>query len=355
MRPLQVEIVHVDVVGLVAFADDVFRKVEIQAAPVFVPLDIPRSEARLPRSQRVETALDGHVHVVVECEIVPGVPQEKALYGLLAPGRHDETGVASAHRRKEAERQSEEIDRHVFHHQVRRADDHLLARNGLGLGHCQVEVRVIQVAGGVFAVGDVDRVVGHFLDARAFQVAFSVLRRHAFDTGLFGGDVVGDRVHLVGRSSVGEFGPGVRLGGRIFASVGEDDLVVHVDFHEVRLQVFILVVDVAFLVDVDRFVTKIVNQRILVFPRNYVVEERFALRGVFLGSVPRGDGRTVGRRILRRRGRIQSGDGVCGRVLDRRVFRQRIASCGILQKGFVRRGRISPLAAENKLSKRDQT
>ena len=122
----------------------------------------------------------------------------------------------------------------------------------------------------------------------------------------------------------------------------------------IKCQVFILVVDVAFLVDVDRFVTKIVNQRILVFPRNYVVEERFALRGVFLGSIPRGDGRTVGRRLLRRRG-IQSGDGVCGRVRDRNVFRQRIASCGILQKGFVRRGRISPLAAENKLSKRDQT
>ena len=112
------------------------------------------------------------------------------------------------------------------------------------------------VAGGVLAVLDVDRVVGHLLHAAAHQPAVALLRGHALDFRLLRVEVVGDRVHLVGGRPFGEFGFGDNILAveRVGLAVGVDHLRIHVDAHVVGLEVAVLVGDVALVVDVDQLV-----------------------------------------------------------------------------------------------------
>ena len=148
------------------------------------------------------------------------------------------------------------------------------------------------VAGRVFAVFDVDCVVGHLLHAPADQPAVALLRCHALDLGLFRGEVVGDRIHRVRSVALGEFGLGDDRFAfeRIGLAVCIDHLVVHVDLHVVGLEVAVLIGDVAFVVDIDHLVAHVVDQRILVLARDRVVEERPRFLGLFLFHRVAGDG-----------------------------------------------------------------
>ena len=131
------------------------------------------------------------------------------------------------------------------------------------------------VAGGVFAVLNVDRIVGHLLYAAAHQPAVALLRGHTFDLGLLRVEVVGDRVHLVGGRTVGKlrFGDDELALHRVGLAVGVDQFRIHVDAHEVGFEVAVLVSDVALIIDVDQFVAHVVNQRVGVLARDRVVEE----------------------------------------------------------------------------------
>ncbi len=132
------------------------------------------------------------------------------------------------------------------------------------------------LAGGVLAVLDVDRVVGHLLHAAAHQPAVALLRGHALDLGLLRIEVVGDRVHLVALRPLGELGlRDHRLAfERIGLAVGMDDLRVHVDAYVVGLEIALLVGDVALVVDVDPLVAHVVDQRVGVAARDRGVEQR---------------------------------------------------------------------------------
>ena len=119
------------------------------------------------------------------------------------------------------------------------------------------------VAGGVFAVHDVDRVVGHLLDILAQQEAFALLGGHALDLRLARVDVVEDGVHRVGRGSLREDGTGLgACRGIVHDARGVDLLAAQLDPHEVGLEVHVAVGDVALLVDVDHLVLGTVHQRV---------------------------------------------------------------------------------------------
>ena len=308
--PLHAEVALLEVVGFALLAGLDVRVLDIEAAAVLVALDVARGGRGLPRAERVEAAADGQVGVVAQRDVVAQVAQEEAARAVLAVGGHQQTRLGPHVDREEAVGDAEEVDRHVLHDQIGRARDDLLAGLHLGLGHRQVEVRVVGlVARCVHAVLDVDRVVGHLLHAAAHEPAVALLRRHALDLGLLGGEVVGDRIHLVGGRAVRE----LRLGydrlavERVGLAVGEDRLVGHVDAHEIGLEVAVLVGDVALVVDVDQLVAHVVDERVGALALDCAVEEprglaRFAGRvalhrvggeGVGSGRVAR-DGRSVG-------------------------------------------------------------
>ena len=172
------------------------------------------------------------------------------------------------------------------------------------------------VAGGVLAVLDVDRVVGHLLHAAAHEPAVALLGGHALDLGLLRVEVVGDRVHLVGRRTLAELGfgdDGLPLD-RVGLAVGVDQARIHVDLHEVGLEVAVLVGDVALVVDVDHLVLHVVDQRVGVLARNGVVEERFGGTGRGRVAARCAGGRSVGRgpeRLLRhQRIELRRGDRI---------------------------------------------
>ena len=274
--PLDAEVALLDVVVLALFARLDVRILHVETAAVLVALDVARGGRCLPRTERVEAAAHRQVGVFAQREVVAQVAQEESLGVLLAVGRHQQARLGTHVDREEALGDAEEVDRHVLHHQVGRAGDDLLARNYLRLGHRQIEVRVVRlVAGGVFAVLDVDRVVGHLLHAAAHQPAVALLRGHALDLGLLRVEVVGDRVHLVGGRTVGELGLGddeLALH-RVGFAVGVDQFRVHVDAHEVGLEVAVLIGDIALVVDVDQLVAHVVDQRVGVLARDRIVEK----------------------------------------------------------------------------------
>ena len=259
MRPDYVVVVHVHVVLVAFFADDILREADVERAGILVAFRVTRSHAGLPRPERIDTAEYGQIDIIIESEIISGVAQEKTFLVLLAPRRHDEAGLPPARRRKKAEGQHQRINRHVLHDQIRRTHDHLLAGNHLGFGHGQIEVRMIGVAGGELSSGYIDRIVLHLLDPGSEQIAFSVLRRHLLDPGFLGLDVVGDRIHLVARRAVQKFGPRGLARHRVHPSVRENLLALHIDLHEVGLQVLVLILHVAFLVNIDELAARIVK------------------------------------------------------------------------------------------------
>ena len=275
--PLDAEVALLDVVRFALFARLDVRVLEVEAAAVLVALDVARGGRSLPRSQRVDAAAHRQVGVFAQGEVIAQVAQEETFGVLLAVGGHQQARLGAHVDREEALGDAEEVDRHVLHHQVGRAGDHLLAGYDLRLGHRQVEVGVVRmVAGGVLAVLDVDRVVGHLLHAAAHQPAVALLRGHALDFRLLRVEVVGDRVHLVGGRPFGEFGFGDNILAveRVGLAVGVDHLRIHVDAHVVGLEVAVLVGDVALVVDVDQLVARVVDQRVGVLARDRVVEER---------------------------------------------------------------------------------
>ena len=280
MHPDYVVVVHVHVVLVAFFADDILREADVERAGILVAFRVTRSHAGLPRPERIDTAEYGQIDIIIESEIISGVAQEKTFLVLLAPRKHDEAGLPPARRREKAEGQHQRINRHVLHDQIRRTHDHLLAGNHLGFGHGQIEVRMIGVAGGELSSGYIDRIVLHLLDPGSEQIAFSVLRRHLLDPGFLGLDVVGDRIHLVARRAVQKFGPRGLARHRVHPSVRENLLALHIDLHEVGLQVLVLILHVAFLVNIDELAARIVDQRVFVIARNHIVEKRLALHTV---------------------------------------------------------------------------
>ena len=54
------------------------------------------------------------------------------------------------------------------------------------------------VAGGVFTLADVDRVVWHLLDLSSDQPSIALLGCHTLNKGLLRTEVVGDGIHRVG-------------------------------------------------------------------------------------------------------------------------------------------------------------
>ena len=289
MLPVELEVVLLEEVGFALVADTDVRVVEIQGAVVLVTLHIARHRGCLPRSEGVDTAPDGQVHVLSEREVVAQVTDVESLGRFLAESRHQQTRLGAGTEREETLGQQRKADGNVFQDQVGGTRDHFLAGNHLRLGHRQVEVGVVRlVAGGVFAVLDVDGVVVHLFDVVADQPAVALLSRHAFDFRLFAADVVGDRVHRVGiGGSFGESGVGnCRFAVyRVALAVGVDDLFVHIDPHEISLEIHVLVVDIALVVDIDRAVAYVVVERVLVFAADDVVQERFFPGRIALGRV----------------------------------------------------------------------
>ena len=350
MRPDYVVVVHIHV-GLVALlADDILRETDVERAGVLVALHVARGHAGLPRPERVDTAKQGQVDVVVEGEIVSGVTQEKAFLVLLAPRGHDETRLPPARRREKAEGQHQRINRNVLHHHVGGAYDHLLAGNHLGLGHGQIEMRMIGIAGSELTAGYIDRVVLHLLDPGSEQITLSVLRRHLLDPGFLGLDVVGDRIHLVARRAVQKLGSRGLARHRVHPSVRENLLALHVDLHEVGLQVLVLILHVALLVNIDELAARIVDQRVFVVARDHIVEKRLALHAVRRQRIDRKQGRTqagerrrIGAEGKRTAGRQAGGIGKARGIArgffpgrDRIRTRQRADARGRIGNGHAR-------------------
>ena len=277
MGPLQAEAVLLEEVGFTLLTRTDARELGVEVARVFVALDVARSGGGLPGAQRVDAARQREVHVLSQREVVAEIAEEEAPLPVFAVGRHQKARFGPRTDREKSFGNTEYVDRDIFHDQIGGSRDDFLAGNDLGLGHCKIEVRVVGlVAGRIFAALDVDVVVGHLLHAAADEPAVTLLCRDTLDLRLARLEIVGDRIHHVGRcGAFGELRP--RRGGNavdgVGLAVGIDLLGLHVHPHEVRLEVHVLIGDVSLVVDIDHLVADVIDQRVGIFSAHDVFEE----------------------------------------------------------------------------------
>ena len=114
-------------------------------------------------------------------------------------------------------------------------------------------MRMVGVADGVFAMGEVDGLVLHHLDVAPVQDAVLVVREHVLDAGLARIEVVAHLVHVVGRRALLHHGTAdpFALQGVVHAA-GEHDPVVHVVLHVVGRELHVLVFHAGLAVVVDQ-------------------------------------------------------------------------------------------------------
>ena len=116
---------------------------------------------------------------------------------LVAICRHDESaGIALGEGEEtvwDGQRQ-----RHVGHHQIGRAEHHILARAHLGSRERQIEVGMGLVASGIFTMLQKELAIGTTLRQFAGQVTVFLLGINLLDKALLRLEVKGHRVALVG-------------------------------------------------------------------------------------------------------------------------------------------------------------
>ena len=148
---------------------------------------------------------------------------------------------------------------------------------------------MFSITGGITTVSNVNGVVRHLLDTGTLDITLTLLSGHPFDTRLLRIEVVGDGIHRIRGAVVDKLGAriddldGVALLGRLLqldrigTSIRIDLLVIHVDPHEVGLEVHLLVLDISLFVDVNHLLLHLIHQRILILTVDHIIQERFAV------------------------------------------------------------------------------
>ena len=130
---------------------------------------------------------------------------------------------------------------HASEAQVGRTDEDLVVLDDLGLGKGDLEMRVVELAGGVFAALDVGHVVAHLLDLLAMDVAVVLGGDDVRDLALLGLEVVFDFAGVVVGVGLDEDGVAVQSPVGVGHAAGIQLAVLEVDFDVVGAELHVLV------------------------------------------------------------------------------------------------------------------
>ena len=265
MRPLNLVVVLLHKVGFTLLTSTDSRVFKVEVTAIFVSLNILRYSRNLPRTEGVDTSSDSKVHIVAYGEVPTNIADKETL-GILTVCWHQNTRLRTIVDREECLWDTWKVDRYILHNQVGIACDNLLTRDDLGLGHGDVEVRMVgAVTCGVHTISDMDRLVGVHLHAATDKPAIALLCCNTLNLRLTRVEVVGDGVHRVWRAAIRELWVGrcrsaVDGVGRV--AVCKDILGLHIDTHKVGFEVHALICYIATLVAVNHIVAGIEYHRV---------------------------------------------------------------------------------------------
>ena len=148
---------------------------------------------------------------------------------------------------------------------------------------------ILRIACRITSVGNVDRIIGHLLDTYTLNITLPLLSSHSLDTCLLGIKIVSNRIHRIRgplidklRASIDNLHSISLLGRflqlhRIGTSISIDLLMIHIDPHEVCLQVHFLVLDISFFVNVNHLFLHLIHQWILILTVDHIIQKGFAV------------------------------------------------------------------------------
>lgn len=122
MRPLQVVVRHLLVIGRAKISDDIVGIYKTKTTTVFVVYAVVRNKVGIPRTQRIDTSASGKVYVVVYRPVISSLSQEKPLFRLLSKLRNDDTRISVLHDGEKTER-NDKRNGYILHNKVRRPYD----------------------------------------------------------------------------------------------------------------------------------------------------------------------------------------------------------------------------------------
>ena len=198
MGPFQSEVAALEKVAAAPLSFLVVRIRGRETAVELVVHFVPGVDVQSPRAEGIDISGNRKVEIVTEYEIHTRVARVKTSGLLLAESRHEHSGGALRLLRDESEGEGYgEVD--TFDHGMGRTEDCLL--RGFGDDFCRTEgeivVRLIRIADGVLAVGDVDGPVRHHLDVPSVKDTLIVCGGHVGDAGLLRIEVVPHFLHLI--------------------------------------------------------------------------------------------------------------------------------------------------------------
>ena len=242
---------------------------QVEAALVGVALEVGNvgrkaEAAELLGIAGVDVAGKAHADVVVGGEVVAAVAEEVAPVGGLPEGGNKHARAPALVGRRKKAKQEAQRRGHVPNHQVERPRHHLLAGNHLHLAGLNVEVRVLQVAGGIAPILAIDDTVGQTLDGRGAHEALP-LRRHGIGhLGLLAFEVVGNAAGRVQSVAVLEHGAAFEaVLHAVHAALGLHGVLAVVHNDEGRLEVGGAVIDAGLVVQPGHFLSHVELHRVL--------------------------------------------------------------------------------------------
>lgn len=135
-----------------------------------------------------------------------------------------------------SERQHQRVQRHIRKHDVGRTENRFLLGLGLylGLGHAQIEMRMLSVTDRIFTSRYIDGAVRHHVQIVSAKHPVFLLSGHVPDSGLIGLEIIEDVVHGVGLAPLSHLGLAGYHSGSIRDSGGIDHLTLDIVFHIFR-------------------------------------------------------------------------------------------------------------------------
>ena len=260
MRPTDPECVGDAFEAFVADALPVEPHIHVAVVAVFA--GIIRPDVQPPAAAREYLAQKTHVGVFAHGPVIAALPQEKPpVLRLLAVGGHNDARFARLRIREKAERQAHG-QRNVVEVEIERPRNNLPVADNLDFSGKNVEVRFLEVAGGVNRAAHVQVVVRILENPVALHEAFALRGDDPANDGLLAGDVVADAFGFVFLAAIGEYRRSDHSARRVLHTGGIHNARVPVYFNVGRRDGDVAVVNVGIAVEPGYFAIHVEHNRI---------------------------------------------------------------------------------------------
>ena len=198
MVPGKLEVLRHHVVRHVLLTGLGHQVTGIEGTAILVSLGIVGLGGKPPRTLREDFSQHLQVNIITDGKVISPVTKIEATVHFIPESRHDETRRITAAEREKSEWYGNG-QRNILHHQLGRAEHHILLRAHLGLSELQIEVRMFMIASGIFTVTDIELIARTLLGLLTGYISLPLLGNDTIDETLLRLEVIAHGLRFVWR------------------------------------------------------------------------------------------------------------------------------------------------------------